>query len=135
MAAKKQEKKPTAYVVLTAESADGPYDVVGRYTAHGQLAVKKLAAGDVKDAENLFFIAVPASSFYPQKPVVQMVITFLDAEGAEEQESEDEPEDDEQEDEPAEDEPEPEFEPLVPPHHEDEADSGFEGLATEDDGA
>ena len=101
MAVKKVEKKATTYVVLRSESLTGPFNVVGNWTTNGQISAKKAAAAQEaeqgNDPEKDFFVAVPASSFYPQKPTVQMVITFLSDDGKEEEEpDEDEsPEDDE----------------------------------------
>ena len=98
---KKVEKKATTYVVLRSESQTGPFNVVGNWTTNGQISAKKAAAAQEAEAgndpEKDFFVAVPASSFYPQKPTVQMVITFLSDDGKEEEEpDEDEaPEDDE----------------------------------------
>jgi hypothetical protein len=85
MAVKKIEKKPTEYVVLRSDTPTGPFTVVGNHTTHGQIAAKKAAALQDSttglDPEKSFFVAVPASSFAPQKPVVQMTITFLTDEG------------------------------------------------------
>lgn len=95
-APKKVEKKPTEYVVLRGKETTGPFDPVGNFAAYGQIAAKKAAAATLgEDAMSWYFVAVPASSFYPQKPVVQMTITFLSAEGTEEPEV-DEPEPEEE---------------------------------------
>jgi hypothetical protein len=122
MAVKKVEKKPTEYVVLRSIDLRGPFTVIGNFTTHGQIAAKKAAAAELahkgEEPEANFFVAVPASSFYPQKPVVQMTITFLSAEGTEEPEVDDEPED-ESEDEPDEDE-SPEQEEETPEETPDE---------------
>ena len=95
----KPEKKQTSYIVFRSEAQTGPFYVVGNYMTHGQIAAKKAAALGIasvgEDAESSYFVAVPASSFYPQKPTVQMMITFS-ADGRED----DEPEED---DEPGED--------------------------------
>jgi hypothetical protein len=89
----KTEKKPTEYVVLRGEEATGPFLPMGNFAAYGQIAAKKAAAANLgEDAMQWYFVAVPASSFYPQKPVVQMTITFLSAEGTEEPEVDEEPE-------------------------------------------
>ena len=93
---KKVEKKATTYVVLRSESQTGPFNVVGNWTTNGQISAKKAAAAQEAEAgndpEKDFFVAVPASSFYPQKPTVQMVITFLSDDGSEEPEVDEEPE-------------------------------------------
>ena len=87
---------------------------MGPQTAHGQIAAKRAAAlvdaSKDLDPEKSFYVAVPASSFVPQKPSVQMTITFT-TEGVV-----DEPEEDEEEEEPeVEPEPEPETpDPVVP---------------------
>jgi len=90
---KKVEKKATTYVVLRSESQTGPFSVVGNWTTNGQISAKKAAAAQEAEAgndpEKDFFVAVPASSFYPQKPTVQMVITFLSDDGKEEEEPDD----------------------------------------------
>jgi hypothetical protein len=97
MAVKKIEKKPTEYVVLRSDTATGPFTVVGNHTTHGQIAAKKAAAlldsTTGQDPEKSFFVAVPASSFWPQKPVVQMTITFLTDEGKDAGDEEDASED------------------------------------------
>lgn len=107
-APKKPEKKPTEYVVLRSDATTGPWTVIGNFSAFGQIAAKKLAAAEVSakgsNAESNFFVAVPASSFYPQKPVVQMTITFLSAEGTEEPEVDEETEAEEEPDEEPDDE-------------------------------
>jgi hypothetical protein len=109
MAVKKVEKKATTYVVLRSETLTGPFSVVGNWTTNGQITAKKAAAAQEaesgNDPEKAFFVAIPASSFYPQKPTVQMVITFLSDDGSEEPEDESETE---EQDEPGED-----FEPDV----------------------
>jgi hypothetical protein len=83
-------------VVLRSESLTGPFNVVGNWTTNGQISAKKAAAAQEaeqgNDPEKDFFVAVPASSFYPQKPTVQMVITFLSDDGSEEPEVDEEPE-------------------------------------------
>ena len=93
---KKVEKKATTYVVLRSETLTGPFSVVGNWTTNGQISAKKAAAAQEaesgNDPEKAFFVAVPASSFYPQKPTVQMVITFLSDDGSEEPEVDEEPE-------------------------------------------
>lgn len=90
MAAQKKAKA-TKYVVLRGDEANGPFTVLGNWTTNGQSAAKKAAALAEKEAgrdpEEGFFIAVPASSFYPQKPIMQLVITFAAVE--EEEEAED----------------------------------------------
>ena len=79
-------KKMTEYVVLKGDSPTGPFSVVGNHTTQGQSAAKKSAAADEVssggDPEKSFFVAVPASSFAPQKPVVQMLITFVADDGS-----------------------------------------------------
>lgn len=110
MAVKKSDKKPTEYVVLRSGLPTGPYDIVGSQTAHGQVAAKRAAAlqdsAQGNDPEKSFYVAVPASSFAPQKPVVQMTITFS-TEGVVDEEEEDE--ETEEETEP---DPEPETQPA-----------------------
>lgn len=121
MAAKKQEKRPTAYVVLRSTDPAGPFSVVGNYTAQGQSAAKKLAVIDEQEKETNpesdFFIAVPASSFAPEKPVVKWVITFEGVDGAESSEDADEGDDDAEADDAGDDEApdgsSDEYEPLV----------------------
>lgn len=104
---KKVEKKPTEYVVLRGKETTGPFDPVGNFAAYGQIAAKKAAAATLgEDAMSWYFVAVPASSFYPQKPVVQMTITFLSAEGTEEPEVDESEPEEEPEEEPESDEPE-----------------------------
>lgn len=93
MAEKKPEKKATEYVVLRGDDAAGPFSVVGNYLAQGQTAAKRLAVIAEKerdtDPESDFFIAVPASSFVPEKPVAKWVITFEGADGSEHVEADD----------------------------------------------
>lgn len=98
MAVKKT--KATKYVVLRGAEATGPFTVVGSWTTNGQNAAKKAAARAEneaeRDPESAFFVAVPASSFYPQKPVLELTITFPtleEEEAGEEPSAEDEPED------------------------------------------
>lgn len=100
-AAAAKEKKATNYVVLYADTAAGPFTVHSNQTTFGQANAKKAAAADMATSggdlnpEDLFFVAVPASSFAPQKPVIQMVITFLNEEGvADESEGDDDDGDD-----------------------------------------
>jgi hypothetical protein len=110
MATKKVEKKPTEYVVLRSDTARGPFTVLGNYKTHGQIAAKKAAVvelgPDDEGLETSFFVAVPASSFYPQKPSVTMTVTFLSEDGTEA------PEDD---DDPVEDDADPESDPEPDP--------------------
>ena len=125
MAVKKVEKKPTEYVVLRSDTARGPFTVLGNYKTHGQVAAKKAAVvalgPDDEGLETSFFVAVPASSFYPQKPSVTMTVTFLSEDGTEAPEDDDDvdPADDDQDPEP-----DPDPVPLAsfddPPPYEDE---------------
>ena len=78
---KAKAKNTTDYVVLSSKTPDGPWEKEGEYSAHGQMAAKKLAAAAIgEDATELFFIAVPASSYLPQQPKVKVTtqISFLD---------------------------------------------------------
>lgn len=92
----KAEKKPTEYVVLRSAAADGPYDIVGNQTTHGQLNAKRAAAQQDSatgiDPEKQFYVAVPASSFVPQKPQIQMTITFISESGGVDEDVEEEEE-------------------------------------------
>jgi hypothetical protein len=75
----KKKQKETEYVVLSSAAESGPWAVVGDFMAHGQLAAKKLAAEKIGDrATNNYFIAIPTSSYAPQRPAVKTttVITF-----------------------------------------------------------
>ena len=77
--AEKTEKIPTKYIVMTSEGADGPWEKVGAFEGHGQMGAKKAAATKLGDAaEKLFFLAIPHSSYVPQKPAVKVTtsITF-----------------------------------------------------------
>lgn len=97
----KETKKPTEYVVLQSESPTGPFNVVGNFSAYGQIAAKKAAAASLygehngADPEQSYFTAVPASSWVPQKPVIQMTISFLTDAGEEQPEEDEDAEDDE----------------------------------------
>jgi hypothetical protein len=78
----KKQKVMTNYVVLASENAKGPWDVLGDYSAHGQMAAKRQAAEEAgkEVAEKLYFIAVPLSSYVPQKPALKVTtqIAFTD---------------------------------------------------------
>jgi hypothetical protein len=71
--------------------------VFGNQTTQGQLAAKRAAANEAKgrglDPETLFFAAVPASSFVPEKAVVTIVITFQSDDGTDGPDEEEEVED------------------------------------------
>lgn len=77
-----EEKKPTKYVVLWGESEDGPWNKLGEYAGHGQTAAKKEAIAEITEkgtkASNYWFLAVPASSYVPEKPSVKVttVVSF-----------------------------------------------------------
>lgn len=77
-----KQKVTTKYVVLTSESSEGPWSPLGNFDAHGQMAAKKHAAEKVgkETAESLYFIAIPASSYAPQKPALKVTtqIAFAD---------------------------------------------------------
>lgn len=77
--AEKGEKSLTKYYVLAGEDKKGPYTLVGLVEASGQMAAKKAAVISVNeksgDAGKQYFIAIPASSWIPQKPSVEVVTT------------------------------------------------------------
>lgn len=78
-AAEKTEKIPTKYVVMTSEAEGGPWEKLGEFEGHGQMGAKKAAAAKLGDkAKELFFLAIPHSSYVPQKPAVKVTtsITF-----------------------------------------------------------
>jgi len=73
----KAEKTPTKYVVMTSESKDGPWKKLGEFDGHGQMGAKKAAAVKLGDeAEKLFFLAIPHSSYVPQKPAVKVTTSI-----------------------------------------------------------
>lgn len=75
----KEEKALTKYYVLAGPEEKGPYDLIGQVEASGQTAAKKAGVLAVNkksgDANEKFFLAIPASSWIPQKPSVEVVTT------------------------------------------------------------
>ncbi len=114
MAVKKT--KATKYVVLRGADPIGPFSIVGTWTTNGQNAAKKAAARAEneaeRDPESAFFVAVPASSFYPQKPVLELTITFPTLEEEEAGETADAEAEDAEEEAAPEEEPE-DIDPLL----------------------
>lgn len=80
-AAEEKKKTATRYMVLKSESKKGPWEEVGPFVTVGQPAAKLAAAESVGEgSDNLYFIAIPDSSYKPQKPSVKVTtkITFSD---------------------------------------------------------
>ena len=76
-AEKTTEKIPTKYVVMTSEAEAGPWDKLGEFEGHGQMGAKKAAAAKLGDkAKELFFLAIPHSSYVPQKPAVKVTTSI-----------------------------------------------------------
>lgn len=73
----KEEKALTKYYVLSGPEEVGPYTLIGVVDASGQVAAKKAAVISVNEktgnAHEQYFIAIPASSWIPQKPSVEVV--------------------------------------------------------------
>jgi len=80
-AEEKAEKKPTNYVVLVATEESGPWTQIGMFTGSGQTQAKKLAAvalnGQGNDAAAYYYVAIPQSSFAPEKPKTVEVETRI----------------------------------------------------------
>lgn len=80
------EKKPTVYVVLAGRSKQGPWERLGgedrTFEGHGQTAAKKAAVAALvengTDANEFWFLAIPASSYVPESPQVKTttVVSF-----------------------------------------------------------
>lgn len=76
------EKKPTTYVVLAGASEEGPWEKVGTFEGHGQTAAKKAAVTALTEqgtnANDYWFLAIPVSSYVPEKPQVKVttVVSF-----------------------------------------------------------
>lgn len=77
-----EEKKPTSYVVLAGAAEDGPWERIGTFEGHGQTAAKKAAVTALTaqgtDANAYWFLAIPISSYVPEKPSVKVttVVSF-----------------------------------------------------------
>lgn len=72
-------KRLTDYMVLSGKTEKGPWDEVGVFAGPGQIAVKKDAIAQIGEkAQEKYFLAIPMSSYMPQKPKVKIttLITF-----------------------------------------------------------
>jgi hypothetical protein len=71
-------KKETVYLVMHSSTEKGPWTLFGEYSGHGQVAAKKQAAAALGEkATNLYFIAVPKTSFVPERPTVKTVTEIV----------------------------------------------------------
>lgn len=68
----------TKYMVLTSDAKTGPWNEYGIFEGKGQPGAKRAAAEKLgkEEAEKLHFIAIPLSSYQPQKPTLKLTITF-----------------------------------------------------------
>ena len=93
-AAARASGKSTEYVVFYSEARDGPFTLAGTFVAQGQQNAKREGAKTVgadsddgiEAAEKYFFMAVPTSSFRPEKPSITLQITFATEDATEEEE-------------------------------------------------
>jgi hypothetical protein len=72
-------KRETVYMVLSGKTETGPWDEVGTFSGTGQIAVKKDAVAKIGEkAQERYFLAIPISSYVPQKPKVKVttLVTF-----------------------------------------------------------
>lgn len=95
-AAAKTSGKSTEYVVFYSEARDGPFTMVrssspgGTFVAQGQQNAKREGAkavgaesdDGIEAAEKYFFMAVPSSSFRPERPSITLQITFATEDAA-----------------------------------------------------
>ena len=77
----KAEKKPTTYIVLVSTEENGPWTQIGMFAGTGQTQAKKHAAAALNeqgnDAAVYYYVAIPQSSFAPEKPKVVEVETRI----------------------------------------------------------
>ena len=77
----KEEKALTTYYMLVGPEENGPYTLVAKVEANGQIAAKKMTVVAVNersgDAHEKYFLAIPASSWIPQKPGTVKVETTV----------------------------------------------------------
>lgn len=84
----KAEKKPTDYIVLVGSEETGPWAQIvnpdtpdGTYQGFGQMQAKKLAAAALNaqgnNAASYYYVAIPQSSFAPEKPKTVEVETRI----------------------------------------------------------
>lgn len=79
-----QGKRATKYQVLKSASVKGPWEEVGEFTAAGQAAAKRAGLDtleakegeDEVDPQKTFFLAVPITSYVPQKPTITTIVSW-----------------------------------------------------------